>query len=521
MAPDPARPRVHSHRPHRHDRAPSSSGQRRPAGRLHRGRRRRRRRAAGQPRGGIPAPPRPRPPRGHPGALGLHRELPPPPRWARGRSGARVPGRAGSHHRLVTCPRRLAQAAGRAARRRGRSHGGPAVPGATRVGGGARHLRRADRRPRSRHRARDRRAHGVDAPGGGAPRRDPGEPGGGGHPGHGGARGAGRRRGGAGGADRPGRRLRRLDRARGGQGRRPDRPAREFCPAARGQGPARARPHPRGDRPAGQRRPGPGGLPARQPGHGGPGEAARPLPDQRRAGLAPVPARLPPAQPPRCGRRRARRPRAGGADLLSHRRRQDRGLPGAGGLHPDPAPAARGRPPGRGARGGGVAALHPAPADPRPARASRHPRLRPGAAAASRSGAAGQRALLARPLGRQGGHRQRRQGDEGASRGLPGATRRRHPLPADELPVVPAAAVAGQPRRARGGGALPGGAGRLRVHRRHLPVHAGERRRHPGAVHRRAALPRATRLRDRHRRQAGHVALPRRDGGAVRAGAGP
>ena len=108
------------------------------------------------------------------------------------------------------------------------------------------------------------------------------------------------------------------------------------------------------------------------------------------------------------GHRRARasRPRDRRPPLLPDRRRQDRGLPRPGGVHPGPAAAA---PPGRVlGRRLRAHALHAAAADARPARPRGDADLRPGAGAAAGPRQAGPVAVRDRPVGRA--RRRRRTG---------------------------------------------------------------------------------------------------------------
>ena len=107
-----------------------------------------------------------------------------------------------------------------------------------------------------------------------------------------------------------------------------------------------------------------------------PGASAR---GRRRAEVVPLPARLPPAQPPGDHPPRTRRSPDRRPALLPDRRRQDRGVPRPGGLHPPPSPvprrSRRDDPPVR--RRDRPDALHAPAPDARPALPRRRPRLSP------------------------------------------------------------------------------------------------------------------------------------------------
>ena len=144
-----------------------------------------------------------------------------------------------------------------------------------------------------------------------------------------------------------------------------------------------------------------------------------------RAGLAAVPARVPPCRPGVDCRRAARGPRARRPHLVPDGRRQDGGVPRPR-RDRDLPPAAR-RTAGR-RRDGRDHPLHAAPPDRAAVPAGRVADLCDGAAAATRSprrqAGAGHGAVLDRALGGQRGHAWHSQRGEGA---WSACTRRRDP----------------------------------------------------------------------------------------------
>ena len=243
-------------------------------------------------------------------------------------------------------------------------------------------------------------------------------------------------------------------------------------------------------------------------------------PGHDQAGVAALPACVHPDEPARHRRPHARRPRRGGPAVLPHRRRQDRSVPGPGGLHP--GPAAAGEPGHRLGRPERAHAVHAAALDPGPAQPRGHADLRPGVGAAEGRGEAGRVALRDRPVGRPGGHAEpmgsKGDGDSVFGPGQDHRLPERRPQavadPAGGMPLVrrevqgqllPTPAQPRQPDR-------PAGA----VHEPPLRVHPRPAAADPGRG--RADLPPAALLYDRHGGQVRRHAVDRRGRRVLRPG---